>query len=229
MIIGGLQKCSLIDYPGKIAAVIFTVGCNFRCRYCHNTELIIPGKQVQNIPVADIFSFLETRRSKLDGVCITGGEPTLHTDLPEFAEKIKTMGFLVKLDTNGTHPDMLQQLVHKKLVDYIAMDVKAPLPDYAKIVGYEVDAEVLERSIELIITSGIHHEFRTTVVKYLTTVDDLKKIAITIKGAERFYLQKFVPTNVYDPKLAETEQYTQDELYEIVQELKEYVRDCRVR
>jgi len=147
MIIGGFQKFSLIDYPGKICAIIFTRGCNFRCRYCHNPELVIPEKYAPEISLSEIYDFLENRRGKLDAVSITGGEPTLQPDLIKTMKKIKDMGFLIKLDSNGSHPEVLEEVVNKKLADYLAMDVKAPLKDYAKIVGRYIPPEKLKRSI----------------------------------------------------------------------------------
>ncbi len=229
MIIGGLQKFSLIDYPGKTSAIIFTLGCNFRCRYCHNPELIIPEKYALEIPLSEIYNFLESRRGKLDAVCITGGEPTQHADLPEMIEKIKAMGFLVKLDSNGSNPEMLKNLIDKNLVDYIAMDIKAPLEDYSKITGRKVPVEKLKESIGLIMKSGIGYEFRTTAVKFLTSEDDLEKIARTITGAKNYYLQKFILAKSCDSALAGKSQYQDGELAAIAKKLEKYVKNCRAR
>ena len=190
MIIGGIQKFSLIDYPGKTCAIIFTRGCNFRCRYCHNPELVIPEKYAPEIPLSQIYDFLESRRDKLDAVCITGGEPTQHTDLIEMLKIIKSMGFLIKLDSNGSRPEMLKKIISKKLVDYLAMDIKAPLEDYSKIMGWPVPIEKLKKSIELIMNSGVDYEFRTTIAKCLTSKDDLRKIAKTIQGAKNIFCKK---------------------------------------
>jgi pyruvate formate lyase activating enzyme len=229
MIIGGFQKFSLIDYPGKISAIIFTIGCNFRCPYCHNPKLIIPEKKSPKISLLKIYNFLEKRRGKLDAVSITGGEPTLHTDLPEIIGKIKKMGFLVKLDSNGTRPEMLKYLIDKKLVDYLAMDIKAPLEDYSKITGNTLSIDKLKKSIDLIIDSEVKYEFRTTIVKSLTSKDDLRKIAQTIKGAENYYLQRFIPTEIYDPSLVNEVSYSDLELKELSQELEVFVKSCNVR
>ena len=229
MIIGGLQKFSLIDYPGKTCAIIFTRGCNFRCRYCHNPELVIPEKYAPEIPLSQIYDFLENRRGKLDAVSITGGEPTQHSDLIELMKKIKNMGFLVKLDSNGSRPEMLKKIISKKLVDYLAMDIKAPLEDYHKIMGWRVPVEKLKRSIDLIINSDIDYEFRTTIVKSLTSKNDLREIAKTIKGAKKYFLQKFIPTKLNDPSLMEETSYSEEELKKLALELAAYVKHCDIR
>ena len=229
MIIGGIQKFSLIDYPGKTCAIIFTRGCNFRCRYCHNPELVIPEKYAPEIPLSQIYDFLENRRGKLDAVSITGGEPTQHSDLIELMKKIKNMGFLVKLDSNGSRPEMLKKIISKKLVDYLAMDIKAPLEDYHKIMGWRVPVEKLKRSIDLIINSDIDYEFRTTIVKSLTSKNDLREIAKIIKGAKKYFLQKFIPTKLNDPSLMEETSYSEEELKKLALELAAYVKHCDIR
>lgn len=229
MIIGGFQKFSLIDYPGKICAIIFTRGCNFRCRYCHNPELVIPEKYAPEIPLSEIYNFLENRRGKLDAVCITGGEPTLQPDLIKTMKKIKDMGFLVKLDTNGSYPEVLEEVINNRLADYLAMDVKAPLKDYAKIVNRYIPVEKLKKSIELIMNSGIKYEFRTTVVKPLVTENDLKEIAQEIRGAENYYLQNFIPTKPLDPSLTKKDSFSYEELEMLAKKLKKYVKNCYVR
>jgi len=229
MTIGGLQKFSLIDYPGKTTAIIFTVGCNFRCRYCNNPELVIPEEYKKEIPISEIYNFLESRRGKLDAVCITGGEPTQHSDLPEMINKIKKMGFLVKLDSNGSRPEVLDDFIKKDMVDYIAMDVKAPLEDYLKIMGWWVSPEKLKKSINLIMSSGIEYEFRTTVAKSITSMDDIRKIAQTIEGAENYYLQKFIPTKLIDSSLKKESPYSDEHLNKIAEEMKRYVKNCSVR
>ncbi len=229
MIIGGLQKFSLIDYPGKTCAIIFTRGCNFRCQYCHNPELVIPEKYASEIPLSQIYDFLESRRGKLDAISITGGEPTQHSDLIEVMKKIKNMGFLVKLDSNGSRPEVFEKIIDEKLADYLAMDIKAPLEDYSKIMGWPVPVEKLKKSIELIMNSGIDYEFRTTIVKSLTSKDDLRKIAKTIQGAKNYFLQKFIPTKLNNPSLMEEASYSDEELKKLVLELMAYVKHCDVR
>ncbi len=184
----------MIDYEGKLAAIIFTQGCNFRCPYCHNPELVKPEKFQQLIPVEEVFSFLQKRKGKLDAVVITGGEPTLHTDLHNFIKQIKDMGFLVKLDTNGTNPEILQHLIEEKLVDYLAMDIKAPLNKYSKVTKVSVDVQKISRSIELIKNSAIEHEFRSTLVEDLLTEEEVLDIGELLEEKTRYFLQNFVPS-----------------------------------
>ncbi len=229
MIIAGLVKFSLNDYPGKTSAVIFTRGCNFRCRYCHNPELVLPEKYAEEIPLNEIFAFLESRRGKLDAVCITGGEPTGHSDLPEMIRKIKEMGFLVKLDSNGSRPEFLEKIIAAGLVDYIAMDVKAPFETYEKIMGSPVSADKLQKSVKIILDSGLPHEFRTTIVKSLTNFDDLRQIAESVRGADNYFLQRFVPTKLNDPTLMQDVSYSEEELSELAVELSAFVKHCGVR
>lgn len=199
MIFGGLQKLTLIDYPGRVAATVFTVGCNFLCPYCHNPELVDP-KKIKNQPRTneqEILDFLATRQGLLEGVCITGGEPTLFSDLPEFIKKIKKMGFLVKLDSNGTNPQMLEKLLTDKLVDFIAMDIKAPLEKYKKVAGEKVSLENIQRSTELT-KQAPDYEFRTTVLPALLTQKDILSIGRWLQGAKKYYLQQFKPTKTLD-------------------------------
>lgn len=229
MIIGGWQKFSLLDYPGKISAIIFTRGCNFRCPYCHNPELVLPAQFQQEISLSKIYDFLTARRNKLDAVCITGGEPTLHYDLLEMISQIKKLGFLVKLDTNGTNPQMLKQIIRDKLVNYFAMDIKAPLSDYSRITGQATPVAILQKSIGLIINSGVDHEFRTTIVKELLTFDDLREIAKTIKGANNYFLQQFTASKLVDQKLQTATTYQQDTLASLAKELSFYVKNCQIR
>lgn len=175
MRIGGLLKTSLIDYPGKIAAVVFTQGCNFRCFYCHNPELIASKEGVYS--EKEILDFLGRRRRKISGVVITGGEPTLQEDLPDFLKKIKEMGFLTKLDTNGSNPRMLRKLIEQDLVDYAAMDIKGPFSKYHDIVCASVDLDDIKESIRLLMDSNLDYEFRTTIGKGILDIDDIEEIA----------------------------------------------------
>ncbi len=198
MRIGGFQKFSLIDYPGKISAIIFTQGCNFRCPYCHNPELVESSKFEDPIPEEEIFAFLKTRMGKLDAVSITGGEPTLQPDLLAFIRKVKAMGFLVKLDTNGTSPQLIKQVIAEKLVDYLAMDIKAPLVSYSHVTKVETDIDAIAESIELIKTSGVDYEFRSTLVKGLLSYVEVAKIADLLGKAKRYFLQKFVASKTLD-------------------------------
>ncbi len=189
---GGLIKFTLIDFPGRPAAVIFTQGCNFRCRYCHNPELVYPHLFTEPAPEEEIWSFLQRRQGTLEGVVVSGGEPTLFDDLPEFMAKIKKLGYKIKLDTNGTRPDMVAELIEKKLVDYIAMDLKAPLDKYNLITGVDFNPEILTRSMELIRNSGLEYEFRTTYDKEVLTdndIDALKKLTHN----EHYRVQECLP------------------------------------
>ena len=229
MIIGGFQKFSLIDYPGKTCAIIFTRGCNFRCPYCHNPELVIPEQYAKPIPVQSIFDFLASRQGKLDAVEITGGEPTLHADLLDFIKQIKELGFLVKLDSQGSRPEVLKQAIKQQLVDYLAMDIKAPLEKYATVVKRPIATDKLQQSIQLIMKAGVDYEFRTTTVKSLTSKDDLRSIAQTIKGAKNYYLQRFLPAQLVDNQLNQEESYTVEELEQLAKELEQYVTFCGVR
>lgn len=227
MKIGGLQYCSLIDYPGKISAIVFTMGCNFRCPYCHNPELV--DETATEVPEAKIFDFLTRRKNLLDAVTITGGEPTMHDDLPDFIRKIKEMGFLVKLDSNGTNPEMLERIIDEKLVDYVAMDIKAPLRSYEKTVGRPVNRASIEKSIALLLTGSVPYEFRTTVVKSLLSLTDLREIGESIRGAKTYNLQKFVPTKTLNPAFIKKTTYSDAEFREMQEMMGEFVGECSVR
>ena len=212
MQIGGLIKLSLIDYPGKIAAVIFCQGCNFRCPYCHNKELVIPACFGAPIPEQEIISFLVKRQGLLDGVVVSGGEPTLQRDIVSFLRKIKSFGFSVKLDTNGSRPDVLEEVIFGKWADFIAMDIKASLERYQHVAGVEVKTALIRKSIEMIKRSGIEHQFRTTVVKDLVHTEDFPNIRNLVEGTQSYVLQNFVAReNILDPALMESPVYTEEE------------------
>ncbi len=227
MKIGGLQKCSLIDYPGKISAIIFTIGCNFRCPYCHNPELV--DETALPLSEDEVFAFLMRRKTLLDAVTITGGEPTIHDDLIPFIKKIKKMGFLVKLDTNGTRPDVIAYVQKHALVDYIAMDIKAPLESYAHTVARPVDTSAIQESISRIIGGLIPYEFRTTVVKSLISPNDFRLIGEEIRGAQKYYLQKFVPTKTLNPAFIRKTTYKDSELEAFRELMETYVTECAIR
>lgn len=192
MKIGGLIKFTLIDFPGRPAAVVFTQGCNFRCRYCHNPELVYPHMFAEPVAGEEIYSFLKRRQGTLEGVVVSGGEPTLHEDLPQFLTDLKAMGYATKLDTNGTRPEMLRQLLDAKLLDYIAMDIKAPLEKYALITGVDFNPEVLKQSIDLIRQSGLEYEFRTTYDKEVLTDADISVITQRLNG-KNYRVQECLP------------------------------------
>lgn len=189
MKIAGFQKFTLIDYPGMISAIIFTQGCNFRCPWCHNPELVLPELYKELLDKNEILDFLKTRIGKLDAVTITGGEPTLHQDLPDFIKTIKEMGFKIKLDTNGTNPLMLKTLLRDNLIDYFAMDIKTSLENYSEVIGEDVDVYMIKESIEVIKESGIDYEFRTTMIPSLMNEDDIFQIETLIGDVNRYYIQ----------------------------------------
>lgn len=240
MIIGGLEKLSILDYPGHLAAIIFTQGCNFRCHFCYNPKLVLSRegedekykkeKGFSPLSTEDLFLFLERRYGRLDGVVITGGEPTLHPDLPSFIGKIKKIGYDVKLDTNGTNPKMLKELIDSKLIDYIAMDLKAPFDKYENTVSVKVACNDLEKSVKIIIKSGLPHEFRTTVVPGLLVKEDFKAMGKIIKGANNWYLQKFKSdTDLVDQNYREKKAYSDKEMKEFAVFGREAAGVCEVR
>lgn len=202
MILGGFQKLTLLDYPGKIAATVFTVGCSFRCPFCHNPELVDLRLAHNEESEKNFFEFLKTRKGKLEGVCITGGEPTIQPDIIEFIKKIKQLGFLVKLDSNGTRPDVLKKIIDAKLADYIAMDIKNSLDKYDETSGAKVDKDRIRLSVNLIRNSNIPYEFRTTAVPGLHTEKDFDEIAKWLNGAQNYYLQEYrEEQKILDPNL----------------------------
>ena len=211
MKICGLQKLSLVDYEGHVSATIFTSGCNFACPFCHNSGLVKNTEPA--IPEEEILEYLIKRRNMLDGVCISGGEPTLHPDLPKFITKIKSLGYPIKLDTNGTNLEMLKYLVENKLIDYVAMDIKNSYTKYTQAINKDIDTSVIKQSINYIMNCGIDYEFRTTLVKELHTLDDIKEIAKMIKNAKAYYLQRFedsgacMQSNLHDIPKAEASEF----------------------
>ncbi len=240
MIIGGLEKLTLLDYPDHLAAIIFTQGCNFRCHFCYNPMLVLPrkGGDEKNkkekgfspLSTEDLFLFLKERFGRLEGVVITGGEPTLHSDLPSFIKKIKDIGYLVKLDTNGTKPEMVSQLIKDKLIDYIAMDLKAPISKYEQTVGVKLDWDNIKKSVKIVSKSGLPYEFRTTVVPGLLVSDDFHKMGEFIKGASKWYLQKFKSdTDLVDSSYVKQKAYSSKEMEEFAAIGREYVQICEVR
>jgi len=230
MKIGGFQKFSLIDYPKKSSAIIFTQGCSFRCDYCHNPELINPLLFQDLISEEEVLSFLEKRKDKLDAIVVTGGEPFVQPDLESFLKKLKRLGYLIKIDTNGSFSDQLEKIIEEKLVDYIAMDIKGPLEKYHQISNSKIDLEKIKKSIKLIINSGIDYEFRTTVVKSQLSESDFIKIGEMIKGAKFYALQKFIPTKTLNPEFLKEVSYSDEELEKIRQNLVEsFSINCIIR
>lgn len=197
MLIAGFQKTSFVDYPGQPCAVVFTPYCNLDCIYCHNAHIL--GREAPLIAEEPVLEYLEKRAGLLSAVVISGGEPTLQQNLEAFIERVRTFGYLVKLDTNGTKPQVLLSLLNKNMLDYVAMDVKAPANKYSEITRAEVDMDAIRRSIAIIRNSGIAHEFRLTLAPQLTTEDALET-ARMVKGCDRFYLQQYRPRNDADPR-----------------------------
>ena len=227
-IIGGVQKTSLLDYPDKISAIVFTQGCNFRCGYCHNPQLLKSENGIYDVDA--FFDFLKKRQGKLDGVVVTGGEATLQPDLKLFIQRIKELGFLVKLDTNGTNPIILKELIEENLIDYIAMDIKASLEKYQMVTNSKIDISKIEESIKIIMNSNIDYEFRTTVLPSQIKIDDFDSIGKLIQGARRYYLQKFVvQSEILDSSLKEEKNYTDEELKLIQEKLQKFVQFVDIR
>ena len=249
MIIGGLQKFSLLDYPGGVSAIIFTRGCNFRCRFCYNPMLVWPekveegskskyarknniGRQKDHAAISqdDLFVFLNGRVGKLDAVVITGGEPCLQKDLPELIKKIKVLGFKVKLDTNGSYPEVLEKLLKEKLVDYIAMDLKAPEKKYAAVTGVKGLFKQVEKSVKLIMESKLPYEFRTTVAPGLIDKDDIPAMGKLIRGARLWYLQNFKSNlDLVDSGLKGKVPYNSRQMNEMAEIGRRFVKKCEIR
>lgn len=230
MLIGGLQKMTLIDYPGKIAATVFLVGCNFRCPYCHNPELVNPEltERQPEIKESDFFKFLDERTGFLDGVCITGGEPTIHSDLLIFIQNIKKRGFSVKLDTNGSNSGILEYLIKNDLVDFVAMDIKTSILKYNKVRAKNKISQV-QKSINVIKDSGKNYEFRTTVAPGIVDEKDIEEMTQWLKGAKKIVLQQFRPGKVLSPSFEKTEPYPIQNLQKMIKILEPNVEKVELR
>jgi len=274
MLIGGLQKFSLLDYPGKLSAIVFTQGCNFRCQFCYNPMLVwssfapLSGAtadkpaQIKNraglsasgfaveeqdsklkyakefgrqkvhpmINQDDFFVFLKDRAGKLDAVVITGGEPCLQKDLADFMKRIKGLGYLIKLDTNGSYPEILAEFIKEKLIDYLAMDLKAPEAKYEETIGVEANFNNIKKSVKMIMASGLPYEFRTTVVPDLLDKDDIAEMGKIIKGADLWYLQNFKSQNdLVNQDFKGKVPYNSRQMKEMAAIGREYVKKCEVR
>ena len=228
MVIYGLQKLSLLDYPGKTACTVFTGGCNFRCPYCHNASLVVGLDEIEPVDYDEFFAFLNKRRNILDGVCITGGEPLLQPDIEEFIREIKKFGYSVKLDTNGTFPDKLKRLVDENLVDYVAMDIKNSPEKYSLTAGVsELDFSKISNSVELLLSNSADYEFRTTVVKELHSKEDFVSIGEWIKGAKRYFIQSFIDSG--DILAGTFSAYNKNELEEIEGLMQHFVKETQIR
>jgi len=220
-----ITSISLLDYPGKISSIIFTPGCNFRCPYCYNKELVLHPERYRLITEAQAIRKLK-KNKWIDAVIVTGGEPTIHKDLPSFLKKIKKeTRLLIGLETNGSNPEMLEELMRKKLVDYIAMDIKTALNhgDYSKATGWRADIKKIKKSISLIIKSKIKHEFRTTVVPGIVNTKDIEAIVKLIKGEEDYFLQQFKPKNTLNKEYEKLKPYKNSELFEMKKKADKFV------
>ncbi len=229
MKLGGLQEISLLDYPGKISAIVWTVGCNFRCPFCYNTNMV--NEESDILPIDHVLTFLDERKGKLDALSISGGEPLLHNDLGEFIKKVKLKGFLVKVDTNGSFPQRLQALLNDQLIDYVSMDVKAPLQKYDQLAGVHVDLNTIIQSIKIIMDNAPDYEFKTTMIPGLLEKKDVTEIASIIKGAKRYYLQQWkmdVPV-LHDSLRANATPFSKKDFLEMKRLTSPFVETCQIR
>jgi len=232
----GFQKTSLIEYPGKIVSVVFTAGCNFRCPFCQNPELVLnPNNSLPSVSSKEVVSHLISKKKWLDGLSITGGEPMIHQALPDFIGKVKEEGFLVAIETNGTNPQMLKDLIAGKLIDYVALDIKAPLvwEKYKRAAGINDDDlfRKVKKSVEVLLelSSDIDYELRTTVVPGLIGEEDILTIARQIKGAKRYVLQQFLPRITLDKQYERLKPYSKEVLEKMRKRAEGYVEICQVR
>jgi pyruvate formate lyase activating enzyme len=225
----GIDRLSLSDYPGKLCANLIIPGCNFRCPYCSESELIFDFIPMPKISEDQVIAFLHPRLGFLDGVCLTGGEPTIHRGLPAFLERLKSIGSYVKLDTNGSNPRRLGHVLGRKFVNYVAMDVKVPLKRYTEAVGYRISPDELLDSIQLIRRSGVDYEFRTTVVPGFVDGDDLEEIVKTIAGSKRYVLQGFKPGGTLSKEFGDVEPYSLVEMRQFVDRVSPYFSEVVLR
>jgi pyruvate formate lyase activating enzyme len=221
--IKGFLETSFLDWPGKLCSVIFLPHCNFRCPYCHNHPLVFHPEQYSSIPFEDILGRLQSFKDWIDGVCITGGEPTLHADLPCLIREIKRNGFLVKLDSNGSNPQMLEDLSKAEEIDFVSMDVKAPLDpfSYRRSIGLSIDLDLILRSIEILKKGKVDYQFRMTVVPGLHREEDIETLGDQLRVGKRFVLQNFNPENPLDPSLKTTLPYDQKALKKMERKVQE--------
>ena len=229
MLISGLQKLTLLDYPGKVACTVFTGGCNFRCPFCHNAPLVLPERLAHDTDEEQVLAFLKKRQGTLDGVAITGGEPLLHKDIAKFLEKVKALGYSIKLDTNGSFPERLIEIVSAGLVDRVAMDIKNSPELYPQTTGCEtLDMAKIDRSREFLLSGAVDYEFRTTVVKGLHTEESLLSAAKWISGAKEYYLQQFKDSgDVLD--IGTLCAFDEREMHALCESVRRYVPTAQVR
>ena len=233
MLISGIQKMTLLDFPGRVSCIVFTAGCNFRCGYCHNPEFVLPEELVKLqgsfISESAVFNFLDQRQGLLDGVVVSGGEPTIMPDLPEFLEKIKAKGFLVKLDTNGNNPAMLKKLVEARIVDYVALDAKTGLSQYKSLAGDRANHALVDESAQFLKNGVVPYEFRTTLVKELHTPEVLAELKKLVSGADSLFLQQFRSARTLDPLFENYTSFTLDEMKEIARDFSSVVKTVGIR
>jgi pyruvate formate lyase activating enzyme len=228
MKIGGLQKTSLLDYPGQVSAIIWTSGCNFSCPFCYNTDLI--NSKISKYSEKEILDFLEKRKGLLDALAITGGEPFMQKDLKEFLTKVKKLDYLIKVDTNGCFPKELEEALDEKLIDYVAMDVKAPKKKYNTLAGKKVDIEKIQKSIDIIQRKAPDYEFRTTVIPGLLEEKDIIDIAKWLDGSKNYFLQQFKnDVAIVDENLKQKKSYSKEDLIDIIENIKPYVVNSDIR
>ena len=228
MKLGGLQKTSLLDYPDKLSAILWTIGCNFHCPFCYNVHLV--EGTVTPLPEEEVLEFLKKRKHQLDGVVLTGGEPLLQADILSFTKKLKDMKYLIKIDTNGSCPAVLSDLLDGKLVDYVAMDIKAPQEKYPELTGMITDLTAIQQSIELLLNSDVEYEFRTTVIPNMLTKEDIISIAKWIEGAEKYCLQQFKKdTSLLLPSMEEVTPYSKKEMVAMMEEVQPYIKTVELR
>ena len=228
MKIAGLEKMSLVDFDGYVCATIFTAGCNFKCGFCHNSPLVLGCENLPLIPEQEVLSYLEKRKGILDAVCISGGEPTLQPDLKEFCAKVKELGYKIKLDTNGTNPTLVKELHRQGLVDYFAMDIKNDRDSYAFIIGFDkFDVTKIQETVSFFLNGGVNYEFRTTIIKEFHTEENIRQIGKWIKGADKYFLQKFKDSeNCIESHLSAVDN---DTILRFKDILKEYIPSTHLR
>lgn len=226
--IKGIEKFSSRDFPGHISSTVFLGGCTFRCPYCHNSELVLRPETIQTTPVDIFLSYLDGRKGWLEAICLTGGEPLLHEEVEDLVRVVRERGLLVKLDTNGSFPERLEGLLAAGLLDWVAMDVKAPLERYREVTRSNVDVESIVRSADILRNSGVRHTFRTTVVPGFVGKEDVVKIGEWLDGAATYLIQQFVPQTTIDPAFLEVKPFSRAELEDIVAAAKPYFGDVRL-
>lgn len=223
--IKGFLPVSFIDWKGRLSSVIFFGGCNFRCPFCHNRDLVINFRDLPSIPLRSILNHLEEYKRWIDSIVLTGGEPTLHRNLLRILKDLKKRGFHLKLDTNGSNPDLLKIAIEENLIDYVAMDIKGPLDKYERFAGVEVEREKIEKSIEILVQSKIEHEFRMTIVPFLHKEEDIYEVALLLKDKGIFVLQNFRPVNTLNPSFSSIKPFSEEKLEELKEKIEKRIKE----